>query len=823
MRKFNSIFKSVSLACVVMYGAGNHLLAQTLTQDEASQSDNETAPVEVISVVATRDIAGFLESQPSNLLFGFEKSLLETPRSATFVSDDTLKAFGVTTVDDLTAVAPGTFTASYYGVEGALNVRGTLAETYFHGFKRIENRGTYQTPIGSTSRVDILRGPPTANFGPGKIGGLLNLEPKTARLSQSGGFLPEVVGEVDVTIGSYDKKNASFQIGLPVNIGSAEGGIYTYVEVEDSGSFYNGIEPEHQMIQVAADFELSNDWKVAAGIMSYTSEGYVQTPGWNRVTQELIDNGTYITGRDTDLVDSNGNGQMEWAELSAQDPTYFAKLTHYPDYYLYADANVAALDTGVGTTQLSRQDVYTSDSDFSDTTTLTGYVDLIKLFNDDSQLKFQLFGDYLSNERFVSYGFPADYSANTVEARVSYISSFGRISDDITGSYNIGLSSRYYDADKKESYNGGQIAISRRDISVGAMPNDIMGSPFNSDFFWDLDTQSTWTDTAAFAMVDINAYSVWNLSLSARYDYYDLESTENGDPVYSYASETEATASDGDFTYSAMLLLNFESGIRPYVSYAESSAIEFSQAGEVSPDLIANSEWLSEGKLIEGGVKLELFEGIVTGSIAAYQQERTELSTVGGTTVNRTQSEGAELELRVLASENLSFSLTSNTQETTYIDGFNSYYIINPRDIGLDDVSNYGVSVAAFGFNDSLYAQTGSDYYLGELQDRRIPDSVTSIYATYVTEAGMFDRVGSTWGVRHVSETSGLAENAVKYPSYWLVQGAFFLEYQDWAFSLNIDNVFDEEYFTPLQDLYGDVAVLPGKGREWRASLNYKF
>ena len=144
-----------------MYGAGNHLLAQTLTQDEASQSDNETAPVEVISVVATRDIAGFLESQPSNLLFGFEKSLLETPRSATFVSDDTLKAFGVTTVDDLTAVAPGTFTASYYGVEGALNVRGTLAETYFHGFKRIENRGTYQTPIGSTSRVDILRGPPT--------------------------------------------------------------------------------------------------------------------------------------------------------------------------------------------------------------------------------------------------------------------------------------------------------------------------------------------------------------------------------------------------------------------------------------------------------------------------------------------------------------------------------------------------------------------------------------------------------------------------------------------------------------------------------------
>ena len=310
MRKINKLVKSVSFAAVVIHGSGNHLLAQEMVAAENSPQNTDSDLIEVISIKAKRDIAGFLESQPRSLLFGFEKSLLETPRSATFISDETLKAFGVTTVDDLTAVAPGTFTASYYGVEGALNVRGTMAETYFHGFKRIENKGTYQTPIGSTSRVDILRGPPTANFGPGKIGGLLNLEPKTARLSQGGGFLPDPVGEVQLTVGSYDKKNASFQVGLPVNIGDAEGGIYTYVELEDSGSFYNGITPEHQMVQVTADFELANNWKLAAGVMSYTSQGYLQTPGWNRVTQDLIDNGTYISGRDTDLIDSNGNGRQ---------------------------------------------------------------------------------------------------------------------------------------------------------------------------------------------------------------------------------------------------------------------------------------------------------------------------------------------------------------------------------------------------------------------------------------------------------------------------------------------------------------------------------
>jgi iron complex outermembrane receptor protein len=93
-------------------------------------------------IVLARDKAGLLEKQPSTTVFGLEKPLLETPRSASFVSDITLERFGIETIDGLTAVSPGTYTASFYGVPGALNIRGTLAENYFRGFKRVENRGT---------------------------------------------------------------------------------------------------------------------------------------------------------------------------------------------------------------------------------------------------------------------------------------------------------------------------------------------------------------------------------------------------------------------------------------------------------------------------------------------------------------------------------------------------------------------------------------------------------------------------------------------------------------------------------------------------------
>ena len=107
-------------------------------------------------VVTARDQAGLLERLPSDTLLGLAKPLIATPRSASFISSQTLARYGVQTVDRLGAVTPGAYTASFFGVPGSLNVRGTLAETYVRGFKRIENRGTYSTPIADAARIDIV-------------------------------------------------------------------------------------------------------------------------------------------------------------------------------------------------------------------------------------------------------------------------------------------------------------------------------------------------------------------------------------------------------------------------------------------------------------------------------------------------------------------------------------------------------------------------------------------------------------------------------------------------------------------------------------------
>ena len=776
---------------------------------EAETSDQ----VKEMTVISERDKAGLLEQQPSDLLFGMKKPLLETPRSATFVSDETLDTYGVTTVDDLAAVSPGTFTASFYGVEGALNVRGLLAETYFHGFKRIENRGTYQTPIGAASRVDILRGPPTANFGPGKVGGLLNLEPKTAKISEEAGYMTDISGEVSGTMGSYDKKNGSFEAGIPLNFANTAGGVYVYGEIEDSKSYYRGIEPEHQLLQGTAQFETLDGWTYGGGGMYYNAEGYLQTPGWNRVTQDLIDNGTYITGTNSGLTDANGNGYLDFGELGGG-------LTNYPAWFVSTPAGSRALDTGVGTTTLDGRTVYVGELDFNESTTLTLYGDLIKSFGDGSELKLQLFYDSLDNERFASYGFPADYEAYTVEGRVSYNFDVKVPDEPVTAAFNIGVSNRFYDAIKKESFNYGGIALDRRDISQGATPTDQLGSPFipGSGYTWDINTKSKWNDLGFFAMMDVDIDDMVLLTGTGRYDLYRVKSEERGSLCFC-AGGAEDDDSDA-FTYSGMIMFKTPYGIRPYPTYAETVALEFGQAGDISTGNIANGSYLSDGDLLEGGVKLEMFDGILTGALAFYRQHRTILDPVGGG-VDETEGKGVELELRYLATENLSFTLAGNVQKTVFLDSYDAFYYFTPQSLGYNPVDWYGTAFAG-NFSD-MAGVTGNSYYAGEIEDRRIPEKVLSLFATYTTDDYSWGHAGTTWGARYVSETAGLVADPVRYPDYVLVQASAYADFKSWKLALNIDNVFDEEYFTPLQDLYGDVAVLPGKGREWRATATYRF
>jgi iron complex outermembrane receptor protein len=765
-------------------------------------------------VVTARDRAGLLERAPSDTVFGLTRPLIETARSASFISDQTLDRFGVQLVDRLTAVSPGTYTASFFGVPGALNVRGTLAETYFRGFKRIENRGTYATPVGDASRIEIVRGPPTPIFGAGKVGGLINLTPITAR--DQGRLLAQPGGDLIAGFGAYGQRTLSATFSTPLTLRDKDGGLHLYGEAERGSAFYRGIAPKRYNLQASVDFDLNEGWSIAGGLMLHRSRGDVQTPGWNRLTQNLIDNGTYITGRDTSLVDRDGNGRLTPNEISPAAPYPFINPLFIAYFGGPAGSDAAhSLDVGVGTAKLDRRTVYISAQDFSRTDTRTAYLDLVRDAG-GGVLKFQLFYDQLENSRFVSYGFPAQYGARALEGRVSYARTI--TAGPVSAQTIVGVSTRDYRARRRESFNSGLIALDRRDLTVGATPNDTIDSPFDSEpggigVGWENDIGSRWRQTGAFATADITLPARFGLLLGGRIDHYRVRSTDDG--VLAYAPPSAAD-SDGKATWNASLSWNSGGAAMPYIALAKTSALELSQAGDLATGVIANGSWLSDGDLSEAGVKFQLLHGTLVGSLAAYRQTRTQLTGGPAPTVQGTRAKGAELELRYLATKQLSFTFSGSTQRTTIKGPDASFTYLPAYAVGAAPALAYGGAYVTYSFA-SLPGRGGDyDYSL-------IPHGVVSLYGAYTTDELAFGRAGLTLGVTHASHTSGTLQNAVQYPAYSTVNASTFVEHGPWAATLNIDNLFNKLYFTPDADVYANLGAVPGRGREWRLSLKRTF
>ena len=57
---------------------------------------------------------GSLPGESVKSVFGFNKSLLQTPRSASTISEEMMERFNMHDIDELIALAPGSFTQSFF-------------------------------------------------------------------------------------------------------------------------------------------------------------------------------------------------------------------------------------------------------------------------------------------------------------------------------------------------------------------------------------------------------------------------------------------------------------------------------------------------------------------------------------------------------------------------------------------------------------------------------------------------------------------------------------------------------------------------------------
>ncbi|HMH66027.1 MAG TPA: TonB-dependent receptor, partial [Rhizomicrobium sp.] len=477
------------------------------------------------------------------------------------------------------------------------------------------------------------------------------------------------------------------------------------------------------------------------------------------------------------------------------------------------------LNSGIGTTQLDPRTVYIARGvDFSNTNTHTAFLEAADALGDGQTIRLQLFGDTLQNDRFVSYGFPGSYRTQIGEARLRYDLSrdFGLLKTQTVA----GTSYRYTHAIGKESFNSGVIALDRRDISQGPAANDIIDSPFNVDppgtvgLGWENDVRTNSADAGAFITSDLTWDDSLDLTVGGRYDDYNVRSVDRGVLAF---EPPGGRGNAGRFTYSASLSYKTPWGLVPYVTTAKSSALEIGQASQVATSLLAGRDWLSNSFLNEAGVKFTALDDHLQGSLDWYVQNRTQLVQGGGiTSVRGTRAKGAELELRYVATPNISLTLAAGLQHTTIKGPDHGFSYVPARTYGITPQNGFGGSYVVFDF--ATLPGKGGDY-----EDTLVPHAVISPYVTWTSDPQTWGLWGATFGGSYVGKTQQTVPGPITYPSYVTLNASAFAQWDVWEADVNVNNLGDARYFTPGADTYANLSALPGLGRMWKVTLKRLF
>ena len=761
-----------------------------------------SANTTTVDVNAKLDPFEVVPSAPTPSVFGLDTPLAETPRSISVIPSEMITRYDMKTVNDLVAATPGSFTGSYFGVPGALFIRGEAGDNFYRGFRRVENRGNYQTPIGDAEELEVVKGPPSPNYGGGKVGGFLNYTPKSAR-STSAKWLEHPTGKITLTYGSYDQKQGSVEFGSPFKVGQYRGGVYAFFSTEDSKSYYKGISTRSKLGQVAFDVELGHKWRIQLGMQGFAGS-LPQNIGWNRVTQALVDHGTYLAG--TPAINLAGNDyNLNPKNFQAAQLLNFAFAANYaPIFLATSQAPLYALDPKtIHTTHLSNDRIFIDSPDFSDALTYTGYFDVVKDFKDGLRFRNQTFYDSLDHQKFSTYGFGANYTPNVVENKSSLEYSFN-LGKWLQARTISGFSFRHSSVTAGEERTLYQV-IDRRDLSVGAQPNDRFASVFSTNGQWGYNyfQKGSYGDAGVFGLASLTLFNRLTILEGIRYDRYtpDFTGQDNGEGL-SRGKDTGNAA-----TYNTSVTYRLPLHIIPYFTYATSRFLDLGQGGELDYAQIKNRTWIQPSSLYEGGVKTNAFDGKLFGAISIYRQKHSSYNSQSGS-IDYFRTKGVEMELRTAITAKFSLTGAVTWQRPEQL---NIPFLLGipPQVLGLTPQQAYA---GRFIGDASIFGIKAPVKVAGQ------PPVVVSFFGTYTPRRDFGFTLGTTW----VDKVQAGYLTPVLLPAYGVWRGSVFYSHKNYSVNLAANNFTNSNYFTS-QYLFWDVFIKPSAMRTLSLTVSYRF
>lgn len=765
-------------------------------------------------------------SRASDSVFGSAKSLLDIPRSVTVLTPELMQKLGVRNFDDVARVIPGGERPNYYGVPGTPFIRGDFAGTFFNGMQRAFQRNEMPTSFGSLDGMDVVRGPAPGNYGPTQGGGYINFLPKSP-------YYDKFRGSLRTTVGTYDYFNTQLDVGGPVLAFGKPMAYRISLTNQNADSYYNNVQNNYISIYGALKAQIAPDVSLFTGSEYYNYKSN-ENAGWNRVTQDLINNGNYIVGEVVNATSAAGGGyvlpgavpfigfggsaatiggsQFDNSGGAIIPPaSYVATLSPQLQALLNptTGAYTAAFFNAGGkalTTKIDGNQVLADEGDYANSQNFLYFADLVNTRSSTLTLKNQFLIDYIETEKLSSYGYAFNMEQFIIEDKISVEQKFtGILSNLISGG-----SVRYSWAKQLQDFSAEP--FSRRDISKKQISANsiVLSGPQRPAFG---DTRNFWAQSASTDLYQLALFSVGELKfsdafstfLSARIEGASFKNTIPGEHERN-ARRGQQVAKGGKNYYMASVnpVYKIAPNVSVYASGLYGTALTPSQGGNVSSE--AN---FGETGLVEGGVKVSLLDNTLFAALSVYDSTRRRFNNFTNAQ-DGLRSQGVELESTWMATKQLSFIANFGVKETQ---------LITRPGFRFGATQDYYTPLLAgglyidFGDATGLIAKNNPDgLFSGS------PQGSANLIASYDLGNGF----AISGGPRIRGSYYHNYERTISMPSTVIWNGNVTYRHGPIQVMLELTNITSEDYFNGSDPIFAANTIIT-KGQPIEAKLNFTY
>ncbi|MGJ8716530.1 MAG: TonB-dependent siderophore receptor [Maribacter stanieri] len=642
---------------------------------------------------------------------------MDVQRSISVVDSEEFTERGALTLQETLNYTSGVQTNTF-GLDTRTDIytiRGLTPLTFRDGLQsRFGFYNTTRQEVYSLERVEAIKGPSSVLFGRSSVGGIVNTTSKIAKEGQQ--------NELKLEYGSFDRLQAGMDFNTSLNKDNTL--FFRLVGMNrDSGTQVDHVKDDSWLLMPSITWQPTNDTSLSLLFLAQENRS-AQTFSFlpysaTQIPGQSFDSSTFLGEPSIDKYNTEQQALTAIFKHQFNDTFSLSSTLRYTksngDYVGHTTLPETLLPTGVD--GVYHRIVYASDTDAE---IFSGNVILDGNFAHHGITHNTRFGMEFAESEIDQNLLPA----NPAVFNLPYV--YGGTIDVFNPQY-------------------GAFVASIPELTENTVTKESLFGVFLHD-------QVKWEN--------------WIASVGTRFDSVSIDSTG------------EATEDHTEWSFDAGLMYQFENGISPYYSYAESfdpQGIDSITGDPLKP---------KSGSQHEIGVKYQPAEKdlMITASLFEITEQNRTIS-VGGATQQSgsVKTKGAEASA-VYRIEDLSFILNYTYLNTENRDTSNGYELPG------------------------------------------IPRHQASTWVTYAPQEGKLQNFRAGLGYRFTGNSDD-GFNTVTTPSYGLVDAMVGYQWKDLDIQLNINNLFDRSYESSIQydPRFGTQLVSPGLERAANLSVTYHF